>query len=120
MDMRIKQTLLMGLLAVTLSGCSVFDRLVYKIDIPQGNYVEQDQIDKLRVQMTKEQVQYIMGTPMMRDTFDTSTWYYMYDLKPGKDPRVRRELVLKFDDTERLLSMEGDYERPANFAVPLE
>jgi len=42
-------------LSVSLSACSVFDWLIYKPDIPQGNYMEPQQVEKLRIDMTKEQ-----------------------------------------------------------------
>ena len=57
--MRMKHLIAAALTALTLSGCS----LVYRIDIPQGNYVEQKQVDKLRQGMTREQVEFVLGSP---------------------------------------------------------
>ena len=56
-------------LSLTMSGCSAFDWLIYKPDIPQGNYMETQQVEKLRVDMTKEQTEYILGRPVLRDSF---------------------------------------------------
>ena len=57
--MRIKNLLLVAVSATLLlaGGC------VYRIDIPQGNFIEQKQIDRLRVGMSREQVEYVMGSP---------------------------------------------------------
>ncbi len=60
--MRMKHLIAAALTALTLSGCS----LVYRIDIPQGNYVEQKQVDKLRQGMTREQVEFVLGSAMLR------------------------------------------------------
>lgn len=70
---------LAGLLA--LAGCSFPG--VYKIDIQQGNVVTQDMIDQLRPGMTRRQVRFIMGNPLIQDTFNTNRWDYLYSLQPG-------------------------------------
>ena len=88
--MRMKHLIAAALTALTLSGCS----LVYRIDIPQGNYVEQKQVDKLRQGMTREQVEFVLGSPMLRDSFDPNTWYYLYEFQPGRGDKERKELTL--------------------------
>ncbi|MCE9679208.1 outer membrane protein assembly factor BamE [Shewanella sp. AS1] len=107
-------------LSLSLSGCSVFDWLIYKPDIPQGNYMENQQVEKLRVQMTKEQVEYILGRPVLRDSFADNTWYYVYHYKSGRDASItHKELVLRFNG-DILTSAEGDYELSAEFSTPLD
>lgn len=100
--MRMKHLIAAALTALTLSGCS----LVYRIDIPQGNYVEQKQVDKLRQGMTREQVSYVLGTPMLRDGFDPNTWYYLYEFQPGRGEKERKELTLTFAN-DRLTTVTG-------------
>ena len=90
--MRMKHLIAAALTALTLSGCS----LVYRIDIPQGNYVEQKQVDKLRQGMTREQVEFVLGSAMLRDGFDPNTWYYLYEFQPGRGEKERKELTLTF------------------------
>jgi outer membrane protein assembly factor BamE len=118
-----KQTLnLLGAvaLAVSLSACSVFDYLIYKPDVPQGNYVEPQQVAKLHIDMTKEQAEYILGRPVLRDSFKDDTWYYVYHFKSGRDASIiHKELVLHFNDNQ-LLSVTGDYELSPEFHTPLE
>ncbi|WP_341503321.1 outer membrane protein assembly factor BamE [Gallaecimonas sp. GXIMD4217] len=99
-------------LGMALSGCG----LIYKIDVAQGNYLEQEQIDKLRAGMTKEQVQFVLGTPLLRDSFDANTWYYKYAFRSGKGKLTEKELKARFDDSGKLLSLEGeDFELPTGF-----
>ncbi|MFM5550286.1 outer membrane protein assembly factor BamE [Aeromonas veronii] len=112
--MRMKHLIAAALTALTLSGCS----LVYRIDIPQGNYVEQKQVDKLRQGMTREQVSYVLGTPMLRDGFDPNTWYYLYEFQPGHSDKERKELTVTFAN-DRLTTVTGDFPLPAAFNTPL-
>ncbi len=69
------------LFCATLLGCSG-TRLgfpgVYRIDIAQGNIVTQEMVDKLRPGMTKRQVRFVMGTPLVVDTFTPDRWDYVY------------------------------------------
>lgn len=68
--------------AILLSGCSYVDRFVYRPDINQGNYITQEAVDKLKVGQTKEQVIYIMGTPMLTTEFGDNIWYYVFRENP--------------------------------------
>lgn len=115
-----KALIIAGSLLV-LSGCSVFESWVYRIDIPQGNYLEQRDIDQLRVGMTKEQVVYVIGTPVAENIFDQDVWYYVFNMNSGmsNEASFQREVKLSFVDG-KLASYEGDYDRPKNFDTPLE
>ncbi|MGZ8156498.1 MAG: outer membrane protein assembly factor BamE [Burkholderiales bacterium] len=94
-----------------LGGCSQVPILPgltpYKMDIQQGNYVTQDMVAKLKPGMTKAQVRFALGTPLVVDPFHTDRWDYVYALrKKGKIVEQRRLIVL-FQD-EKLLRLEGD------------
>ena len=118
-----KQSLtLLGVVAlsVSLSACSVFDWLIYKPDVPQGNYMEPMQVEKLRIEMTKEQAEYILGRPVLRDSFADNTWYYVYHYKSGRDASItHKELILNFEG-DKLVKATGDYELSPEFNTPLE
>ncbi len=101
-----------GFLMFSTTGC------VYRIDVPQGNYVEQKEVNKLRIGMTREQVTYVMGSPMVTDQNDPNVWYYIYYLKPGWDKAERKDLRLIFKDN-RLVAMNGDFTTPSEFYSPL-
>ncbi|GAA5186271.1 outer membrane protein assembly factor BamE [Ferrimonas gelatinilytica] len=107
-------------LTTAVSGCSVFDWMVYKIDIPQGNFIEQVQVDKLRVGMTPEQVEFVLGRPVLRDSFASDTWYYVYQFKNGRTNELtRKELVVNFTDG-KVSTLKGDYEVGDDFYTPLD
>ncbi|EKT4467636.1 outer membrane protein assembly factor BamE [Pseudomonas juntendi] len=96
---------LVGLLA--LAGCSFPG--VYKIDIQQGNVVTQDMIDQLRPGMTRRQVRFIMGNPLIQDTFNTNRWDYLYSLQPGGGQRQQERMSIFFNDSDQLVSLSGDF-----------
>lgn len=96
---------LTGLLA--LAGCSFPG--VYKIDIQQGNVVTQDMIDQLRPGMTRRQVRFIMGNPLITDTFHPERWDYLYSIQPGGGERYQERISLKFDENDQLVGLSGDF-----------
>ncbi|MCG8293389.1 MULTISPECIES: outer membrane protein assembly factor BamE [Pseudomonas] len=96
---------LVGLLA--LAGCSFPG--VYKIDIQQGNVVTQDMIDQLRPGMTRRQVRFIMGNPLIQDTFHTNRWDYLYSLQPGGGQRQQERMSIFFNESDQLVSLSGDF-----------
>ena len=112
--MQFKTLILPIMLTLPLMGCS----LVYKIDIPQGNYIEAKQVDQLRRGMTKEQVRFLLGNPMSLDSFNHERWVYMYYFKPGRGAVEHKQLVLEFSN-DALLNVSGDFQAPADFAQGL-
>ncbi|ADN77108.1 SmpA/OmlA domain protein [Ferrimonas balearica DSM 9799] len=107
-------------LSAGVTGCSVFDWMVYKIDIPQGNFIEQNQVEKLRIGMNREQVEFVLGRPVLRDSFASDTWYYVYQFKNGRTNELtRKELVVHFAD-DAVVSVDGDYTLSDNFNTPLQ
>jgi outer membrane protein assembly factor BamE len=82
---------------------------VYKIDIQQGNVVTQDMIDQLRPGMTRRQVRFIMGNPLITDTFHANRWDYLYSLQPGGGARQQERISLVFDGNDQLVGLSGDF-----------
>ncbi|KZN47955.1 outer membrane protein assembly factor BamE [Pseudoalteromonas luteoviolacea] len=105
-----------AIMSVFLSGCSSW---VYRINVPQGNFLEQSDIDKLRVQMSREQVMYVLGTPVAKDAFDSSKWHYNYVFNIDRGSEVRKSLTVYFEN-DKLVSISGDFEKPADFDIPLD
>jgi outer membrane protein assembly factor BamE len=97
-----------SILILSLSACST-DKIpgVYRVDIQQGNDVTQDMINQLKPEMTKKQVAYVMGTPLLIDTFHPDRWDYVYSFHPGNGNREQRRLTLFFTD-DKLDHIEGD------------
>ncbi len=92
---------------LTLAGCSFPG--VYKIDVQQGNVVTQDMIDQLRPGMTRSQVRFIMGNPLLTDTFHANRWDYLYSIQPGGGKRLQERVSLAFNDNDQLAGLSGDF-----------
>ena len=93
------------LVALQLASCGWL--APYRIDIQQGNFVSQEMVAQLKRGMTKDQVRFLLGTPLVTDIFHADRWDYVYFLdRPGK-PRVRRRLAVLFEDG-KLARLEGD------------
>ncbi len=112
---QIKRTLVITALAslALLGGCGNFGSMdfpgVYKISIPQGNIITQDMVDQLRPGMTKRQVIFVMGTPLVRDPYHQDRWDYVYNFQPGGGERGQERLSVVFED-DQLVSLSGDFE----------
>jgi outer membrane protein assembly factor BamE len=83
---------------------------VYRLNIPQGNIVTQEMIDQLRPGLTKRQVNFILGTPLIKDTFDQDRWDYIYSFQSGGGQRVQENLTVFFENNE-LTHFTGDFEQ---------
>ncbi|MCB1672457.1 MAG: outer membrane protein assembly factor BamE [Pseudomonadales bacterium] len=94
----------------SLSACGPFQFPgVYKISIPQGNILTQDMVDQLRPGMTKRQVIFVMGTPLVRDPFHQDRWDYVYNFQPGGGQRVGERVTVYFE-SDQLVRITGDYQ----------
>lgn len=91
---------------LVLGACNLLKP--YKLDIQQGNVITQEMVDKLRPGMTRSQVRYVLGTPMVVDPFHKERWDYYYSYKKGVEavPESRRLTLLFRDDV--LHSIQGD------------
>ncbi len=94
-----------------LAGCSSVPRIVneYKIDVQQGNVLTQDMVAQLRPGLSREQVRFILGTPMLQDMFHANRWDYVYTFKEGSTGVVEmRKFSTFFDANNRLVRVSGD------------
>jgi outer membrane protein assembly factor BamE len=94
-------TILLACSAIFASGC------VYKMSIQQGNYLVTDSVSQLKEGMTRSQVRFLLGTPMVPDAFDDSRWdyYYFYSSRKQSKP-LKRRLTVYFAD-ERVQRVEN-------------
>ena len=109
---------ILALLCLVLSACGGF-RLgfpgVYRIDIQQGNIVTQEMIDQLKPGMSKRQVRFIMGTPLILDTFEQGRWDYVHSMDKRGEPRTQEHVSLFFEK-DVLVRISGDF-APASSTV---
>lgn len=106
--MKMKSLIAVLLVAVGLSACSTVKKVVYRIDVPQGNYLEQDKVDQVRVGMNKEQVLYLLGTPMLQDAFAPNRWDYVFILRKGHNEPIERKLMVTFDNKGIVTDLKHD------------
>jgi outer membrane protein assembly factor BamE len=85
------------LASLILAGCSERFHIVHKIDVQQGNVVTQDRVDQLEPGMTRNQVQYIMGSPIVVDVFHQGRWDYLYVMKPGYGDVQQERVTVHFE-----------------------
>ena len=97
----------------TLSACGfVGFPGVYKIDVEQGNIVTQEMADQLNPGMSRRQVRFILGTPLVEYTFNQDRWDYPYVKRNGSNILSESSLTVVFDG-DTLLTVTGDYLPPA-------
>lgn len=103
---KMKYALLVGIALVAV-GCSKFS--MHRVDVIQGNYIEQTRLDNLKLGMTKPEVQLLLGTPLVLDVYDPDVWYYVF-FHSDSDGAVKRERTLKlhFDQNGRYQFLEDD------------
>jgi outer membrane protein assembly factor BamE len=101
-----------------LTGCSYLKFPgVYRIAVQQGNIIDQKKVDQLKLGMTKRQVQYIMGSPLLNDAFHEHRWDYIYQVRLGDETLRNRRFTVYFEG-EKLVRYDGDYE--PNATTPVE
>lgn len=102
--MRLPSILPAAVLLATLPLCGC----IYRMNIQQGNYLEGKTVAQLQVGMTRTQVRYLLGSPMVPDIFDKDRWDYLYYFKGGHLGRPeQRHLTVLFKD-EKVASFQRD------------
>jgi outer membrane protein assembly factor BamE len=101
----------LALVAVAATGCSV-PRIPgitpYKMEIQQGNFVSQDMVAQLKPGMSREQVRYLLGTPLVADIFHADRWDYVYWREASDGKREERRVALFFSPDNKLERITGD------------
>ena len=96
-----KRYLITSLFIALTSGCSTIGSLsfpaVHKIEVQQGNLITDEMVDLLRPGLTQRQVQYVMGTPLVIDTFNPNHWDYVYQYRFSDGAIEERKLRVIFD-----------------------
>jgi outer membrane protein assembly factor BamE len=88
-----RRAFILVVLATLLSGCLT----IYKVEVQQGNVVTQDMVDKLKPGMTRSQVRFALGTPLIADPFHPDRWDYYYFLRPmNKTEGESRRVTILF------------------------
>lgn len=88
-----------------LAGCSLAPRLLYKIDVQQGNVLTDEMLEKLRPGMTRSQVRFVLGSPLIVDPFRNNRWDYAYIQRIRGGLIEQKRLTVYFED-DRLIRTE--------------
>lgn len=102
----------LAILALSLcltTACSTLEFPgVYKLTIEQGNVITQEMVDQLKPGMSREQVEFVMGSPLIRDTFKSDRWDYLYRIKRGDEPSELYRMSIFFEG-DHLSHFTGDF-----------
>jgi len=90
-----------------LASCSYLPHVIYRIDVQQGNVVTDEMLEKLKPGMTKSQVLFVLGSPLIIDAFRDNRWDYVYLFRKKGDLVEQKRLTLFFDN-DILINIE-DY-----------
>ncbi|MGI1678952.1 MAG: outer membrane protein assembly factor BamE [Cellvibrionaceae bacterium] len=100
--------ILLGLMAI--NGCSWLQFPgVYRLNIQQGNIVTQEMVDQLKPGMTKRQVNFVLGTALIQDSFEQDRWDYYYSLRDSDGKTTKEKFTVYFED-DKLTHFSGDYQ----------
>ncbi|HTX25099.1 MAG TPA: outer membrane protein assembly factor BamE [Steroidobacteraceae bacterium] len=103
----------LALIAPLTGGC------VYRLTIQQGNFLQKRSIAQLQVGMTRSQVRYLLGTPMVPTTFDTDRWDYLYYLKKGHFHKPIHYLLTVYFQNEKVSRIDSHGQQPIDSAPAL-
>lgn len=93
------------LLLVCLAAVSA---CVFRIDVQQGNLLEDDDIDAVQMGMTRSQIRFVLGTPMVEDAFHHDRWDYIYYFRKGRSKVADRRWVIVYFDGDRVRDIQKD------------
>jgi len=88
------------MLSLLASGC------VYRMDIQQGNLLDADQVEQVEVGMTRSQVRFLLGTPMVIDSFNPDRWDYVYRLQRGHERKVFKYHLVVWFEADKVTRIE--------------
>lgn len=106
-------------LAIGLAGCN-YNSYIYRIDVPQGNLVTQEVAEQLQLGMSRAQVQFLIGVPLVKSDFHLNRWDYVYYFNPRYGDVELRKITVFFGDDGRVAKIEKDplpTEREADAAI---
>ncbi len=92
------------MMLVVSSGC------VYRANIAQGNLIKQEDLDQAEVGMTRSQIRFLLGTPMVDDPFHQDRWDYIYYLKIGRKDATAKRWVSVFFEDDRVSEIRKEQE----------
>ena len=94
--------LFLGALTAGLTAC------VYRADVQQGNLLDDKAVDAVKPGMTRSQVRFLLGTPMVEDSFHTNRWDYVYYLHKGRSGREEKRWLIVIFAEDKVTKVSTD------------
>jgi len=101
----VSRTLLLTL-SLLLAACDLIRP--YRIEIQQGNYVTQEMVAQLKPGLTRDQVRFVMGTPLLTDIFHEERWDYVFRRQRANSREVEHLRIAVFFEDGKLKRVDGD------------
>lgn len=101
-------TIIVVLAGMLSGGC------VYQAALSQGNLLDQEDIDQVEVGMTRGQVRFLLGTPMIDDPFHENRWDYVYFFRLGRNKAISKRWISVFFDGDNVTEIVKDQELRAD------
>ena len=99
---------------IILSSIVLFSGCVYQANISQGNFIEAEDIGQIEIGMTKNQIRFLLGTPMIDDPFNEDRWDYIYYLKVGRDNAIFKKWISLTFENNQVTEINDDRELNSN------
>ena len=91
------------IIILSLGGVSSCSSLApFKVAVLQGNIIEDEDVEQLVKGLSKDQVQYLLGTPLLKSPIHQDRWDYFYSVRVGETIVGEKKLSLIFDTDQRL------------------
>jgi outer membrane protein assembly factor BamE len=100
----LQRLLLLAFITIAIQSC------VYRVDVQQGNLLEDNDIEAVQIGMTRSQVRFLLGTPVVEDSFHHDRWDYIYYFRQGRRRNADRSWLIVYFDGDRV--KEIDYDVP--------
>jgi len=95
-------------IAGALLIASVLEACAYRIDIQQGNLIEEEALDQVQLGMSRSAVQFLLGTPMIADAFHEQRWDYTYYFRRGRSREIEQRWIVVYFEQDRVVRIERD------------
>lgn len=112
--MQLKSVIVAAFLVLSVAACSSVNKIVYRIDVPQGNYLEAATVSQVKRGMNVQQIQYLLGTPVLVDPFNNNIWYYVFLQQKAYETPEQHTLVVNFDQRGIVTTFDLDKPLPDN------
>ena len=91
-----------------LTCLAAVNACVFRIDVQQGNLLEDNDIDAVQIGMTRSQIRFVLGTPVVEDTFHHDRWDYIYYFRKGRSKTADRRWLIVHFDGDRVREIQKD------------